>query len=83
MTQSKRSVLVAGAQGVIGRAVGRTLQFSPRDYGLWAVPTVTGGDDQATVSPHASSVMETHFGRFYRGDAHDKTSRKQSWQPGC
>ena len=27
--------------------------------------------------------METHFGRFYRGDAYDKSARKQSGQPNC
>ena len=38
-------------------------------------------------SPHGStqgsSVMETHFCRFYRGDTYDKSARKQSGQPGC
>ena len=28
-------------------------------------------------------VMETHFGRFYCGDAHDKSARKQSGQQRC
>jgi hypothetical protein len=39
--------------------------------------------DKNDVYDTEPSVMETHIGRFQSGDAHDKTSRKQSGKPGC
>jgi hypothetical protein len=41
------------------------------------------GTDKNGLDDKEPSVMESHIGRFHRGDAHDKTSMKRSRQPGC
>ena len=42
-------------------------------FAAWLIPN---GADQNSLYDKTSSVREFHFGRFDRGDAHDKTLRK-------
>src|ERR1700722_16517758 len=41
------------------------------------------GTDKNDLYDKEPLVTETHIGRFHRGDADDKTSRKESGQPEC
>jgi hypothetical protein len=62
-------------------AHGLKVRLSDTDRFDYVVHTEWGQTRMASTTKKPS-VMETHIGRFHRGDAHDKTSRKQSG-PGC
>src|SRR5260370_34578880 len=55
MSESKRSALIAGAQGVIGRATAEHFS-SPGHQGLWVVPTATGGDTECRADQCRSTL---------------------------
>ena len=61
----------------IQRLAARVLEYEDR------TPFVTSNGQKNGVCDKEPSVMETHFGRFFCGDAYDKSARKQSGQPGC